>query len=82
MTYKEKFDNESDWKQKILIIELFHLHMLYKREKWTEKKTAKYFNKSIALISENLMLAKAIRNEELEGCTSRVKALKIVRSIK
>lgn len=81
MTYKEKFDNETDWRKKALIVELFHLMMLMRHKgTWTVKKTAATFKKSVGLISENLNLARAIKNSELDNCTSRNKALKIIRS--
>lgn len=50
--------------------------MLSKHTKWTVKSTAEYFNVSMALVSENLKIAHALGEGLLDGCTSRVKALK------
>lgn len=76
-TYREQFYNSTDWKKKVLVMELFHLLMLVKyKEKWHMKNTAKYFGVSMALVSENLKIAHALGNDKLEDCTSRDKALK------
>lgn len=78
--YKEKFDNETDWRKKVLIVEFFHLLQLTKHPSWRVRDTAFVLNKSIGLISEDLMLAKAIQSGEIEECTSRHKAIKLLRS--
>lgn len=82
MTYKEKFRRSTDWKQKVLTVELFHLLMLSKNPKWKLNDTAKYFQVSIALVSENLKLAKFIENGIVGACTSRDNALQILRKLK
>lgn len=76
MTHKEKFHRSTDWKERVLTVEFFHLLMLSKHTKWTVKSTAEYFNVSMALVSENLKIAHALGEGLLDGCTSRVKALK------
>lgn len=80
MTYKEKFHKSTDWKQRVLIMELFHLLMQSKHKNWHLSSTAKYFGVSMGLVSENLALAHAM--DEVEDCTSRVKALAAMRSNK
>lgn len=82
MTYREKFHNITEWKHKVLIVELFHLLRLSKAPKWREEDTAKYFNVSIALVSENLRLARALKIGIIDGCTSRDKAIKLLRKLK
>jgi len=82
MTYKEKFNNETNWKRKVFIVELFHCHMLLKfGKKWKLKRTAIYFQKSISLISEDIKIAKFLTdNHHLNGSlTSRNEALKLMR---
>lgn len=49
------------------------------KEKWHMKNTAKYFGVSMASVSENLKIARALGNNELENCMSRDKALKELR---
>jgi hypothetical protein len=58
-------------------MEIFHLAMTCKFQRWTISKTAQEFDVSIGLVSENLRLAQAIHsNEKLLKCGSRVEALK------
>lgn len=80
MTYRDKFHSLENWKQKVLLVELFHLLMLSKRKGWNATKTANYFKVSIALVSENLKLAVHLRNGILDECKSRDKALKRLRN--
>lgn len=62
-------------------MEQFHLLMLFrKKDTWHMKNTARYFNVSMALVSENLKIAKAVINNELSDCTSRDKALRELKS--
>jgi len=75
MTYREKFHNSTDWKSKVLTMEFFHLLRLTENKKWTMKNTANYFGVSLALVSENLMLAVGLREGKLDDYPSRVKAL-------
>lgn len=80
MTYREKYKSTTDWKQKILVMEMFHLLMLSKHKNWHLENTAKYFGVSIGLVSENLSLAHVM--DEVENCESRVKALKVLKGMK
>ena len=79
-SYKEQFDNETDWRKRVLIIELFHLNMLVNNKQWRIVDTANVFKRSVALISENLELAKHVREGKFDSCTSREKAMKILRA--
>lgn len=76
-TYKELFHSSLNWKEKVLVMEQFHLLMLFKRSPWHLKDTAKYFKVSMALVSENISLAKNM--DKIENCTSRDKALKCLK---
>lgn len=79
MTYKEKFDNETNWRHRVLIVELFHLKQQVSNPGWRILDSAKSFGRSIALISENLELAKHVREGKFDSCPSREKAIKILR---
>jgi hypothetical protein len=80
MSLQEKFDSETDWRRKALIVELFHSMMLLKHgDAWNIKRTATILHKSVGLISENINIARAIKLGLLETCDSRNKALKIMR---
>lgn len=81
ITFKEQYERERRWAYKVQIIELFHLaHCNLHNKDWTVTKTAEYFDVSIALISENLKLARAIdKNPSLLKCGSRTEALRKVR---
>lgn len=81
MTYRDKFHSLDDWKQKILVMQFFHLLMLSKRKgNWHLHDTASYFKVSMALVSENLKLASSI--DDVENCSSRVKALNLLKELK
>jgi hypothetical protein len=81
MTYREEFHNSIDWKKKVLIVELLHLLMLSKDKKWKMKNTAKYFNISLATVSENLKLSKMLKLGIVDACNSRDKAIKLLRKL-
>jgi hypothetical protein len=81
MTFKEKYDSETIWHRKVLIVELFHLaqkntHRRSTDKKWTQRDTARVLGVSVGLISENLKLAKAIhKNDSILSCETRQEAL-------
>jgi hypothetical protein len=80
MTVQERFDKETDWRKKALIIEFFHsLMMIRHKDKWSVKKTSSAVKKSMGLVSENINIARAIKSGILEKCDSRNHALKIIR---
>lgn len=75
MKYKEKFKLSHNWKEKIFLVSMFHSKQLLRtKNKWKVRDTANYFNVSIGLISENLMLAREI--ESIDDCKSRASALR------
>lgn len=77
MTLEQAYKKESSWQAKVTIMELYHLTMSSSNSKWTLTNTAKQFEVSIGLVSENLKLAHAIHSDpKLLDCTSRDKALK------
>jgi hypothetical protein len=78
VTFKDKYKSEEVWDKKIMIISLYHNTMLLTHKRWRMIDTAKYFCKSLASISEDLKIAKAL-HEGLEF-NSRKHALKIIRN--
>jgi hypothetical protein len=58
MTYKEKYDQSDTWQEKAAIISQFHWYKSLKTDNWSMKKTAKYFDVSIGLVSENVTIIK------------------------
>ena len=77
MTFRERYIKEANWFNRVMIMEVFHLTMEHKEgRKWGIRQTAKYFNVSIGLVSENLKLARASHNsEEIQKCENRKVAL-------
>lgn len=62
-----------------MIMEIYHLAMTQREKGWTIEKTARNFNCSIGLVSENLKLAHAIHNNsKLIEIETRQDALKKV----
>lgn len=60
-------------------MEIFHLSHSHHDKTWTLTKTAKYFGVSVALVSENLKIAKASHiDERIMDCKTREEALKKV----
>jgi hypothetical protein len=57
---------------------LYHKKMQHKSSRWSLRATAKYFNVSLGLVSENLMLA--ARLKELKEFDYRKDALLFVRN--
>jgi hypothetical protein len=75
----EKYRNEDRWWGKVILIEVYHLTMLTANTEWTLSDTAKFFDVSVALVSENLKLAKAMHVQKgIIHCKSRVEALRRV----
>ena len=73
MTYKEKLQKTTNWKTRILIINLYHKIQVAKHSTWLLQNTAKYFGISIGQTSEAIKLAE---NIHLVGdCKSRKQAL-------
>lgn len=80
MKFKDRYREARTWYSKVVVMELYHLTKTSKDPKWTITKTARYFNCSIGLTSENLRLASALHlNSELVLIPSRNDALKVLR---
>lgn len=67
------------WQEKVLVMNLYHKHMAMIHDSWSVRKTAKYFEKSIGLTSENLMLAKVF--EAVKHFNTRQEALDFIKDI-
>lgn len=77
MTFQEKYEKAKIWYEKVLVMEIYHLAMTHRQANWTLTRTAKFFEVSTGLVSENLRLAQAIHtNEKLITCESRQDALR------
>lgn len=77
MTFKDRYDSESTWHGKAMVMEIYHMAMSMKHRDWTLAKTSEHFECSIGLVSENLRLAQAIHiNTKLMEVQTRQDALK------
>lgn len=82
MTFLERYNDEDTWYGRAAIMEIYHLTMCYRMKaidhNWTLMDTAKYFDCSIGLVSENLRLAQLIHTNSkvIEQCKSRQEALR------
>lgn len=77
MTFKEKYEAERRWSDKVMIMEIYHLTMSHRQKGWTLTKTATHFEVSVGLVSENLRLAKAMhKSDKFLRCETRQEALK------
>jgi hypothetical protein len=80
MKLKNRYREAKAWYSKVVVMEIYHLAKISQDPKWTVGKTAKYFDCSIGLTSENLQLAEALHsNKELVMQNSRNEALKFLR---
>lgn len=73
MTFKEAFHKSNNWQRKIVLISLYHNRCLALNSDWNLSDTAKYFEISIALVSENLKLNS--HYDEIKDCKSRNEAI-------
>jgi hypothetical protein len=74
-----KYRGEDRWWGKVILMEVYHLSMQSSNTDWTLTDTAKYFDVSVALVSENIKLAKAMHVQKgIIHCKSRVEALRRV----
>ena len=77
MKFRDRYNLETVWFGKVIVMEIYHLTMRSRIKKWTITNTAKYFQCSTGLVSENLRLADAIHhNHKLCDLTTRQEALK------
>lgn len=78
VTFLDKYNVEKSWFNKVHIMEIFHLAHVHHEKGWTITKTAKYFGVSIALVSENLKIAKySHKHPKILECKTREEALKV-----
>jgi hypothetical protein len=81
----EQFNNETEWKDKCLLLELIHIKFRQTSgrkglRQWRIKDTARLLKLSVGLVSEDLQLARAIANELLDPTIkSRNQAIKELR---
>lgn len=80
-TYLQAFEEAKTWKDKIHVINIFHLSRIYSDTgpEWNLSKTALYFSISISHVSEDILLAK--RYDLIKHCSTRKEALGILRKI-
>ena len=79
ITFLERYLQENRWSNKVHIMEIFHLSHSHHDKTWTITRTAAYFGVSVALVSENLKIAKASHTDEkILACRTREEALKKV----
>lgn len=77
MTFLERYNSETTWHGKVMIMEIYHLAMSSRSKNWTITKTAEHFQVSIGLVSENLRLANALHvDHNLFSLLTRQDALK------
>lgn len=80
MNHYEDYKKAKEWHKKASIMSLFHTTMQLKISGWKISDTAKFFNVSIGLVSENLKLAKQFDNRpELLKAETRQRALDMER---
>lgn len=78
--YYAEYKNAKEWHKKVCIMNLFHNTMLLQCHSWTLSDTAKFFDVSIGLVSENLKLAIQLdERPELMQAKSRQEALDMER---
>lgn len=78
MTFKERFDREKNWKQKALIVNLYHKMMIAKDIAHSHRDVAKYFRISTGTVSEYIQILDNI--ERVDHCNTRIECMKILRA--
>ncbi|HWY33592.1 MAG TPA: hypothetical protein VNX68_03030 [Nitrosopumilaceae archaeon] len=82
MTYKEKFEKETDWQRKIILVDLFHCRKLLEfGSNWRMMDTANYFQISLATVSEDITIAEHLREGKWKF-SSRNNALKAIKTLR
>jgi hypothetical protein len=80
MTFFERYQQETTWHGKALVMEIFHLAMSQREKDWTIAKTAESFQCSVGLASENLRLAQCIHTDpRIIQVPTRYEAIKRIR---
>ena len=62
MTFKEKYLKCETWHDKAIIINFYHKLKCHQEHRWSIRKTARYFEKSIGFICEEIQLAESMDN--------------------
>jgi hypothetical protein len=63
MTFLQRYNEATSWQDKAMIMEIYHLAMCHNVKGWTLQGTAKEFDCSIGLVSENIRLAHAMHRD-------------------
>lgn len=79
MSLRDRFKNEDLWHQKVFIVEIVHNLGFFKKSSWRMEDTARVLACSTALVSEDLKLAEALRNDNSLKELSRNQALKKIK---
>jgi len=79
MTYKEQYQKHDTWQDRVRIMNLFHCLQVAKQKKWGMKETSVYFEVSIGLVSENLLLARNL--DKCKHIEFRNDAIQFVRDL-
>jgi hypothetical protein len=76
----ERFQKETDWKDKCLLLEIIHIKFKQSRRLWRIRDTARLLKLSVGLVSEDLQLARALTSEQIDNnVKSRNQAIKSLR---
>ena len=76
MDYYKEYKEAKEWHRKVCIMHLFHTAQCMHDTNWTLNATAKFFDVSIGLVSENIRLAKQLdERPELMKASNRQEAL-------
>ncbi len=76
MTFLDRYNQSEYWYEKPILMEIYHLSMSHRHQDWTIYSTARDFEVSVGLVSENLKIARAIHTRpEIMDCRSRNEAL-------
>ena len=76
----KRFKDETDWRDKCLLLEIIHIKLRQTKRYWRIKDTARALKLSVGLVSEDLQLARALANELIDrDITSRNKAIKLMK---
>ncbi len=78
MTYREKYSSCKTWQGRVRVMYLYHCVMKSKNRDHKLEHTAKYFNTSTGLASENMNLARNM--SRVRRISSRKKALKMLKA--
>lgn len=79
MTFKQRYGLATNWKERIFIVQLYHLMQLSKNKNHRLQDTAEYFERSKSWVSENISLAENI--DSITECKSREEALITLKGI-